>query len=204
LTTEVRIEDPADPARGALSPEAALEALLAGNRRFVSGEGNWREHDLAALKERAAMMQEPFACVLSCADSRVPVELVFDQSIGHIFVTRVAGNIVTPEILGSLEFGALVLGAKVILVMGHVRCGAVKAALDGAPVPGMIGSLFPYLQPAVDQAGQDCEAAIRINAKLQAAILMESSPVLAGLMRQGKLKVAAAVYDIATGEVALV
>ena len=108
---------------------------------------------LAILKQHTAEKQEPFAAVLSCADSRVPVELAFDQSIGHIFVTRVAGNIITPEIIGSLEYGAAVLGTKVILVMGHANCGAVDAAIKGKEVPGQISSLFPHIQPAVDQAG---------------------------------------------------
>ena len=87
--------------------------------------------------------------MLSCADSRVPVEMVFDQTIGHIFVARVAGNMATPEIIASLEFGAVVLGTKVIMVLGHASCGAVKAAIQGKPVPGQISALFPPLQPAV-------------------------------------------------------
>jgi Carbonic anhydrase len=94
------------------------------------------EHDLAILKQHTIEKQEPFAAVLSCADSRVPVESVFDQSIGHIFVTRIAGNIATPEIIASLEYGAGVLGTKVILVMGHGGCGAVKATIQAKEVPG--------------------------------------------------------------------
>lgn len=194
---------PAVLAQTNLSPGAALDELMAGNGRFVSGRTNAHEHDLAVLKQRAAEKQEPFASVLSCADSRVPVELVFDQSIGHIFVTRVAGNMVTPEIMGSLEYGALVLGSKVILVIGHSGCGAVKATIEGKSVPGQISSLFPHIQPAVDQAGHNLEAAIRANAKIQAKLLEESSPVLSGLIKENKLKVAAAYYDIATGKVTL-
>ena len=95
------------------------------------------------------------------ADSRVPVELVFDQTIGHIFVTRVAENVITPEIIGSLEYGAAVLGTKVILVMGHSNCGAVKATIQGNDVPGQISALFPHLQPAVNQAGPDLASATR-------------------------------------------
>src|SRR5438876_9494447 len=146
-----------------LTPDAALEELLAGNQRFASNRLTSVEHDLVILKEHTADKQEPSAGVLACADSRVPVELVFDQTIGHIFVTRVAGNIVTPEIIASLEYGAAVLGTKVILVMGHASCGAMKAAIQGKEVPGQISALFPHIQPAVDQAGPDLEAVAKAN-----------------------------------------
>jgi carbonic anhydrase len=158
---------------------------------------------LEILKQNTLEKQEPFAAVLSCADSRVLPELIFDQSIGHIFVVRIAGNFVTSEVMGSLEYGALVLGTKVILVMGHAQCGAVKATIQGKAVPGLISSLFPHIQQAVEQAGPDLEAATRANAKIQAALLRESSPVLEGLIHEGKLKVASAYYDIATGKVTL-
>jgi carbonic anhydrase len=161
------------------------------------------EHDLAILKQNTTEKQEPFAAVLSCADSRVPVELIFDQSIGHIFVTRVAGNVITPEIIASLEYGATVLGTKILLVMGHANCGAVKAAIQGKEVPGQISALYPHIQPAVDQAGDNLEAATKANAKIQAGLLGESSTVIKELVKAGKLKVAAAYYDIATGSVTL-
>jgi carbonic anhydrase len=204
LAAQIGIADPpAVFAQTIMSPGAALDELMAGNGRFVSGRTTAHEHDLAILKQRAAEKQEPFASVLSCADSRVPVEIVFDQSIGHIFVTRVAGNMVTSEIMGSLEYGSLVLGSKVILVMGHSACGAVKATIEGKAVPGQISSLFPHIQPAVDQAGHNLEAAIRANAKLQATLLEESSPVLSGLIKENKLKVVAAYYDIGSGKATL-
>jgi carbonic anhydrase len=174
-----------------------------GNERFASGRMTSFEHDLKILKEHNVDKQEPFAAVLSCADSRVPVELIFDQTIGHIFVTRVAGNLVTPEIIGSLEYGAAVLGTKVILVLGHAGCGAVKAAIQGKAVPGQISSLFPHIQPAVDQAGADLVAATKANAEIQARLLRESSPVIAPMVKDNKLKVVAGVYDIATGKVTL-
>jgi len=141
--------------------------------------------------------------VLSCADSRVPVELIFDQSIGHIFVTRVAGNVVTPEIIASLEYGAVVLGTKAIVVMGHRGCGAVKATIQAKEVPGQISALYPHIQPAVDQAGTDLEAATKANAKIQAALLRESSTVISGLVKQGQLKVVAAYYDLKNGSATL-
>jgi len=190
-------------AQSTLSPDAALAELMAGNKRFISGKLTSFEHDLAILKQHTEEKQEPFAAVLSCADSRVPVELVFDQSIGHIFVTRVAGNILTPEIIGSLEYGAAVLGTKVILVMGHSGCGAVKATIQGKEVPGQISSLFPHIQPAVDQAGPDLAAATKANAKMQAALLREASTVIAGMVKDNKVKVVAGYYDLGTGAVEL-
>jgi carbonic anhydrase len=129
--------------------------------------------------------------------------LVFDQSLGHIFVTRVAGNVVTPEIIASLEYGALVLGTKVILVIGHGNCGAVKATIQGKEVPGQISALFQHIQPAVDLAGPNLEAATKANAKIQAALLRQASTVISGLLKEGKLKVLAAYYDVASGAVAL-
>jgi carbonic anhydrase len=190
-------------AQSKLSPDAALQELMDGNRRFASGHLTAFEEDLAILKQNTIEKQEPFAAVLSCADSRVPVELIFDQSIGHIFVTRVAGNVVTPEIIASLEYGVAVLGTKVILVMGHGGCGAVKATIQAKEVPGQISALYPHIQPAVDQAGSNLEAAIKANAKIQAALLRESSTVVSGLVKESKLKVVAAYYDLAGGGVTL-
>lgn len=193
------------PAHGQskLSPDNALQELMDGNRRFTSGRLTAHEQDLAILKENTIEKQEPFAAVLSCADSRIPVEMVFDQSIGHIFVTRVAGNMVTPEIIASLEYGAAVLGTKVIVVIGHAGCGAVKATIQAKEVPGQISSLFPHIQPAVEQAGTNVDAVAKANAKIQAALLREASTVIAGLIREGKLKVLAGYYDIASGTVNL-
>src|SRR5271165_597584 len=190
-------------AQSTLTPDAALAELMDGNKRFTSGKLTAHDYDLAILKQHTEEKQEPFAAVLSCADSRVPVELVFDQSIGHIFVTRVAGNILTPEIIGSLEYGAAVLGTKVILVMGHSGCGAVKATIQGKEVPGQISSLFPHIQPAVDQAGPDLAAATKANAKMQAALLREASTVIAGMVKDNKVKVVAGYYDLGTGAVEL-
>ncbi len=191
-------------AQSTLTPDAALAELMAGNKRFVAGNLTAHDHDLAILKQHTAEKQEPFAAVLSCADSRVPVELVFDQSIGHIFVTRVAGNVITPEIIASLEYGAVVLGTKVILVMGHANCGAVSATIKGKEVPGQISALFPHIQPAVDQAGTNLEAATKANAKIQATLLSEASTVVPGLIKENKLKVVAGYYELATGAVTLI
>ena len=160
--------------------------------------------DLKILRDHTVDKREPFAAVLSCADSRVPVEIIFDQTIGHIFVARVAGNVVTPEIIGSLEYGAAVLGTKVILVLGHSNCGAVKAAIQAKAVPGQISALFPHLQPAVDQAGSGLAGATKANASIQAGLLGKASPVLSPMVKEGKLKIVAGYYDLATGKVGLV
>jgi carbonic anhydrase len=191
------------PAQNLSSPDAALRELTAGNQRYTAGRLTAHEHDLDILKQHTTEKQEPFAAVLSCADSRVPVELIFDQSIGHAFVARIAGNIVTPEVIASIEYGAAVLGIKVILVMGHGGCGAVKAAIQAKEVPGQISALYPHIQPAVDQAGPNLEAAIRANAKIQAALLRKASTVVSSLLKENKLKVIAAYYDLASGGVTL-
>jgi carbonic anhydrase len=159
--------------------------------------------DLKLLKEKTASSQAPFAGLLSCADSRVPVELIFDQTIGKLFVTRVAGNIATADLIASLEYGAAVLGTKAIMVLGHSNCGAVKATIDGKAVPGQISTLYRSIRPAVDQAGPNLEAAIKANAKIQAGLLRSSSPVLAELIGKGQLKIVAAYYDLATGAVTM-
>ena len=190
-------------AQSTLSPDAALQELMAGNGRFVASKMTSFEHDLVILKQRTVDKQEPFASVLSCADSRVPVELLFDQTINHIFVNRVAGNVITSEIIASLEYGAVVLGTKVILVLSHANCGAVKATIQAKAVPGQISALFPHIQPAVDQAGSNLEAATKLNAKMQAALLSKSSTVIAGLLKEGKIKVVAGYYGIANGAVSL-
>ncbi|MGB2635405.1 MAG: carbonic anhydrase [Candidatus Acidiferrum sp.] len=186
-----------------LTPDAALQELVAGNERFSKNQMTSIDHDLAMLKDHTVDKQEPFAGVLSCADSRVPVELIFDQTIGHIFVTRVAGNIITPEITGSLEYGVAVLGIKALLVLGHANCGAVKAAMKADPVPGQISSLYSHLRPAVEKSGGSLEKAIEENARYQADLLRTSSPVIKEAIKSGKLKVQAGVYDLATGKVTL-
>jgi carbonic anhydrase len=185
------------------SPDAALRELTAGNQRFTAGRLTAHEHDLDILKQHTLEKQEPFATILSCSDSRVPLELIFDQSIGHIFVTRIAGNFITPEVIASIEYAAAVLGTKVILVMGHSGCGAVKAAIQAKDVPGQISALYSHIQPAVDQAGPNLEAAIRANAQIQAALLRKASTVVSGLLKENKLKVIAAYYALASGAVTL-
>ncbi len=194
---------PGARAQSPLSPAAALDQLMAGNARFVGNRLASFQEDLDILKAGTVESQAPFAAVLSCADSRVPVELIFDQSIGHVFVTRVAGNVATPEVMATLEYGAAVLGTRAIVVLGHRSCGAVKAAIAGKAVPGQISALYRPLRPAVEQAGSDVEAVTKANARIQADLLATSSPVIADMIKQGALKVVAAYYDLATGKVAL-
>jgi len=190
-------------AQSTLTPDQALRSLMDGNRRFVERSLTSFQEDIDMLMRQTTDKQEPFASVLACADSRVPVEVVFDQSIGQIFVNRIAGNIATSEIIASIEYGAAVLGTKVLMVLGHSNCGAIKATIAGKAVPGQISSLYSYIRPAVNQAGGDLDAAIAANARIQAQLLREASPVVAGLVKDGKIKVAAAVYDLASGKVNL-
>jgi len=185
-----------DPSQ--LNPLEALEFLYAGNRRFVAGETlkpNRNESRLQEIIER----QTPFAAFLGCADSRVPIEIIFDQGFGDLFVTRIAGNVATSENIGSLEFGTQVLGAKVLFVLGHTNCGAVAATIKRDAVPGQISSLFQYIRPAVRHAGGDLDRAVCMNVRLQAQTLAEASPVIAQLIREGRLIIAGGVYDLATG-----
>jgi carbonic anhydrase len=186
-----------------LSPEAALRELILGNERSFNNELTSLEHDLEVLRHHTADRQEPFAAILACADSRVPVELIFDQTIGHLFVTRVAGNVVAPEIIASLEYAVAVLGVKVILVLGHTNCGAVKAAMAAKPVPGQISVLYAPLQRAVERSGGDLAQAVEINAAVQAELLRTSSTVIRDAIEKSSVIVAAGVYDLASGKVAL-
>ena len=190
-------------AQSALSPDAALQQLLAGNQRFAANKLTSIERDLVVLREHTAEKQEPFAAVLACADSRVPVEFIFDQTIGQVFVARVAGNMVTPEIIASLEYGVAVLGVKVLVVLGHTSCGAIKAAMKTDTVPGQISALYPYLRRGVDQSGGDIEKAIAANAAFQAELLRTSSTVIRDAVKSGILKVESAVYSLASGTVTL-
>ena len=180
------------------TPAAVIEALEAGNKRFVEGDIMAPNRNMERLKELEGG-QAPFAAFLSCADSRVPVEMVFDQGFGDLFICRVAGNIVNTETIGSLEFGCAVLGAKVLYVMRHSSCGAVNATMAGAPVPGVISSLYYGIKPACDDAAGDLDTAIANNVKFQVEQL-SYSPVLKELIEAGKLEIIGGVYDLTTGK----
>jgi len=187
------------------TPQDAIDMLMAGNGRFVSKQSGMAACtvDLSALKQVTAKGQAPFAAVLGCADSRVAPELAFDVTIGDLFVCRVAGNIAGADIIGSLEYGAAVLGTKAILVMGHSSCGAVHATMEGKAVPGQISTLYRSIRPAMAVGGDDMAAVVKANARIQAELLRDSSPVLHELVKTGKLKVLPAYYELATGQVTL-
>jgi carbonic anhydrase len=194
------------PAEDDVTPDKALQELLDGNQRFVQAKRRNPNQTQSRLVE-VAKGQKPFASILGCADSRVPSEIVFDQGLGDLFVCRVAGNIATPEEIGSLEFGSLVLGSKVIIVMGHERCGAVDAALKGAEVPGQIGSLLAAIKPSVEsskeQSGDKLENACKANILAQVKKL-KSSSVLSKLIDEEKLKIVGGYYDLDTGRISVV
>jgi len=192
-------------AQSDLTPDAALKNLMEGNQRFVDKKRTSPNQDLPRLLE-VAIAQKPFAAILGCADSRFPSEIIFDQGLGDLFVCRVAGNVATPEEIGSLEFGTLVLGAKVLVVVGHKRCGAVDATIKGAQVPGQIGSLLDAIKPAVEssksQTGDKLENASKANVLLQASKL-KASPVISKLIEEKKLQVVGGYYDLDTGRVTI-
>ncbi|MBH8567030.1 carbonic anhydrase [Nostoc sp. CENA67] len=189
-----------------LTPEQALQQLIEGNSRFVKRQRKNPNQTFTRLIE-VAKGQKPFASILGCADSRVPSEIIFDQGFGDLFVCRVAGNIATPEETGSLEFGSLVLGSKVIMVVGHKRCGAVEATVKGAQVPGQIATLVAAIQPGIEsslnQPGDKLENACKANILSQIRKL-KTSPILSQLVSDKKLIIAGGYYDLDTGRVTIV
>ncbi|MBI5129084.1 MAG: carbonic anhydrase [Rhodopseudomonas palustris] len=193
------------------TPDAALDKLMQGNARYVGNE--LRERDFSSGRVARTQGQSPFAAILGCADSRIAPELAFDQGPGSLFVVRIAGNFVTLDGLASLEYGAAVLGTKVIMVLGHSNCGAVNATVaalqKGNDLPGHIGDLVremkPGIEPTLKQPGGDlAQRAVIANVRSNVQQLKQSKPILAGLVTSGKLKVVGGVYDLASGKVELV
>ena len=190
------------------TPEAGLKRLQEGNARFVAGEA--LHCDLLEQVRSTAKQQAPFAAVLGCIDSRVPPELIFDQNIGDMFVGRVAGNIASTDQIGSLEFATALAGAKLIVVLGHSECGAVKGAIDDAKLGSLTGVL-QQIRPSLAKLGykgvpssKDKALVQRVaeqNARDAAAQLTGRSETLDGLVRAGKLKIVYAMHDVATGKV---
>ena len=193
-----------------LGGEEALKRLIEGNKRYV--EGNISPADFQSTRAALAAGQNPFAAILGCADSRVAPELAFDTGRGDLFVVRVAGNVVTPEGLASLEFCVDVLGTQLIMVLGHEKCGAVKAGISsvqsGNQFPGHIQSLVELLRPPVQQAqaekGDLLVNAIKANVQWGVTALRQASPILDKHFKAGTLKVVGGVYDLDTGKVTLV
>lgn len=189
------------------SKEASgIARLLEGNARYVAGDVS-RPHQDLPRRAAVASLQSPFAIVVSCSDSRVPPELVFDQGLGDLFVVRTAGHVVDSIALGSIEFAVAKLGARSILVLGHERCGAVQAALEHVSVPGSIGSILAAIQPAVGgpeaATPQALERAVSRNARAVADRLRAGSPILEPLIANKSLEIAHAVYDLDSGKIVL-
>jgi carbonic anhydrase len=181
--------------------------MMDGNKRFIEERRLNPNSSRLRLRE-TAVAQYPFACILGCADSRVPSEIVFDQGLGDLFVVRVAGNVASQTAIGSLEFSTAVLGSQLIVVLGHSRCGAVSAAVKGDPLPGRIGVFVEEIKPAVEtvraKTGDIEDNSVTANVQYQVQRLAESSTILAGLIREGKLKIVGGRYDLASGKVTLV
>ncbi|MFT3730325.1 MAG: carbonic anhydrase family protein [Hyphomicrobium sp.] len=196
--------------QAALTPEDALAKLKAGNERFVSK--TMRNCDLLAQVRATASGQFPSAMIIGCIDSRVPPELVFDQRIGDIFSARIAGNIINDDIVGSSEFATKLSGAKLIVVLGHSECGAIKGAVDDVEF-GMLTGLLARIKPAVEEASKDwsgertsknkdfVQKVATVNAELGAQKLTALSSVLRELVETKQLKIVSAMHDITTGQV---
>lgn len=195
-----------------LSPDQAIKRLMGGNERYTSGKAQCRS--FASTRAALAVGQNPYASILSCADSRVSPELCFDEERGDLFVTRIAGNYVTTDVLASLEYGAAVLNAPLIMVLGHTRCGAVSATVKAfekhAEFPGHIQSIVTALMPAVRAAAAEphqgtlIQAATIQNIKQTVQQLQEATPILSKAVRAGKVKVVGGLYHLETGRVELV
>lgn len=196
-----------------IGADEALKALMDGNKRYVDGQMTGAKRADAPSREKLATSQKPYAVILSCSDSRVPPELVFDEGLGEIFVIRVAGNVPDPIVLGSIEYAVEHLGSPLIMVLGHERCGAVTAAVDATGEPeGNLGAIVKEIAPAVEQARKECtgtqkaalvECAVERNVKLVAANLTKESTVLNEMVKEGKIRIVAAKYDLDDGKVSL-
>jgi carbonic anhydrase len=189
-----------------LTVETALEVLKEGNKRFVKNHKTQRNH--LDLVEETSLGQYPFAVILSCIDSRVPAELVFDQGIGNIFSVRVAGNIVNEDILGSIEYGCAVVGSKIIVVLGHTKCGAVTAACQNI-VLGNITGLLNKIKPAIKEVKSskikfDIEDVAIQNVHQSIKEIKDKSDILSELEEEGKVKIIGAIYNVENGEVTFI
>ena len=201
-----------DKARqSAETPDQALQRLMDGNARLLAGKTV--NCDLLAQIEATATVQAPFAAIVGCIDSPVPPELIFDQRIGSVFAARIAGNFVNTDVIGSLEFATKVAGAKLVMVLGHTDCGAVKGAIDQVQLGNLTATLdniWPAVEATEGPAGERTsknkafvKAVAATNARLAARMLIERSPTMAELIDAGSLKVVPAMHDVASGKVSL-
>jgi carbonic anhydrase len=196
----------AEPA--AVTAGDALQRLIEGNKRFVAGKlHSPTSGEIIKRRAEVALEQKPFAVIVSCSDSRVGPEIVFDQGIGEIFVVRTAGEVVDTAALGSIEYAVAHLGTPLVVVLGHERCGAVSAAVADAKEPGHIADVLKAIQPAVKetkgQPGDKVDNAIRANALDVAKQLQTTGPILAERVKSGRLKISAAYISLDTGKVEL-
>ena len=198
--------------QNALTPDMVIQSMKDGNRRFMNNNLTLRDH--SAQVRSASSGQYPKAVILSCLDSRIPVEDVFDKGIGDLFVARVAGNFANVDILGIMEFGCKVSGAKLILVLGHKSCGAIKAAIDQVKL-GNITSMLTKIEPAVvmskDFPGEKIskndayvEEVAKNNIRNTIKTIQQRSPILKEMADKGEIKIVGAYYDLNTGEVSFI
>jgi len=209
LSNTLRAAAPAAPPKpqNVISPDEALQRLIKGNKRYVNGVT--RRVDFATERAALAGGQNPYAGILSCADSRIAPEYAFDTGRGDLFVCRVAGNFAEDDVIASFEYSVAVLGVPLLLVLGHAKCGAVdstiKAVKDGVEFPGHIPALVKAIRPAVKSAmkqpGDLLENAIRDNVALNVEKLKHATPILNKAVQEGKLKVVGGIYDLASGKV---
>ncbi|GJM17194.1 MAG: carbonic anhydrase [Thermodesulfobacteriota bacterium] len=189
-----------------LTPKNAFNILVEGNKRFVQNVKAQRNLKTQVIETSKG--QFPFAAILSCIDSRVPAELVFDQGIGDIFSIRVAGNIVNEDVLGSMEYSCKVAGSKIVVVMGHTKCGAVTAACQKVEL-GNITPLLRKIKPAVDSIigenkelmNTDIEEVAILNVRLSIERIKQESPILSEMEKNGEIEIVGALYCVETGEV---
>lgn len=184
--------------------KSPLERLIQGNQRYVDSATVCHD-DWTAKRTALTGGQKPFAIIVTCSDSRVPPEIIFDQTLGALFVVRVAGNIVDDFAIGSIEYGVSVLGANMVLVLGHSNCGAVDAALKGMKFDNHIQEVLNAIQPAVvatkGQSGDLLEKTTKANVKNVEETLKKSKPLLAALIEKGTLKISGGYYDLESGKV---
>ncbi len=191
-------------AEAGVDPGEAWKRLVEGNRRFATG-AVVRPHQNAARRAETAKGQHPFAAVFGCSDSRVPPEILFDQGMGDLFVTRTAGHVADDAVQGSLEYAVEHLSVRLIVVLGHDRCGAVEAALQAGHAPGHIGALVNAIRPGLPNAappgGDLLDSAVDANIRSAVAKLKASAPILAELVAKGAVRVSGARYHLASGAV---
>ena len=200
-----RAADPAHPEQPTVAPAEAIAKLKEGNARNTSGN---MQHPGQTTERRAELTksQHPFAIILSCSDSRVPPEIVFDQGLGDLFIVRVAGNVLNDEGLGSIEYGVEILGARLIVVLGHQSCGAVDAAMKTVAAkgkaPGHIQSLVTAIKPVIDSTPKgDLDTTIKANVKHVVDALRSSTPILKARVESGDVQVMGGYYTLDTGAV---